>query len=116
MANGLLRLSAAALTVLAMLPGPEAKADDTGFASIHTWRKVGKKTCMLDHYHSGQGSGQTTKAAESAAIANWASFTSLEYGSDWASYKIAEKKTMKCAKEDATSWTCNTDALPCRPR
>jgi hypothetical protein len=92
-----------------------ARADETGLASIHTWKKVGKKTCMLDHTHTGQASGANRKAAEAAAIQNWASFTDLEYGSDWASFKLSERRTMTCSRDGAQSFTCLTESLPCRP-
>lgn len=91
------------------------RADETGLASIHTWKKVGKKTCMVDHYHSGQGTGANRKAAETAAIQSWTSFTDLEYGSSWASFKIAERKSMQCSQDGSNSFNCQTEALACRP-
>lgn len=100
---------------MALSVAAPAGADQTGLASIHTWKKVGKKTCMLDHFHSGQGSGPNRKAAELSAMKSWMGFTDLEYGSDWASYKIAERKSMSCNQDNDSSWTCNTDALACRP-
>jgi hypothetical protein len=112
MTNRLLLISA--MAALTMSVG-SARADETGLAAIHTWKKVGKKTCMLDHYHSGQGTGANRKAAEAAAIQSWASFTDLEYGSSWASFKIAERKSVKCSQDGSNSFSCQIEALACRP-
>jgi hypothetical protein len=91
-----------------------AAADETGLASMHAWRKVGKKTCMVDHFHSGSGSGATQKIAEMAALRDWSSFTDFEYGSDWANPRIAAQRTMRCSRE-STTFACQVEALPCRP-
>ncbi len=90
------------------------EADDTGLASIHTWRKVGKKTCFVDHYHDGQGTGISRAIAEKSAITNWVGFTALEYGSDWGSYGNAVNKTMTCRQTN--EWVCDVSAIPCRGR
>lgn len=90
-----------------------ASASETGLASMHTWRKVGGKTCMADHYHTGNGSGTTRALAEKSAISSWADFTALEYGSSWASFKLAAGKQMNCTGS-GTSWQCTINALPCR--
>ena len=88
-------------------------ASETGMASIHQWRKVGRKTCMADHSHNGSGSGGTRAQAERSAIAHWADFTSLEYGSSWASFGNAIGKQMSC--NGGSGWSCSLDATPCRP-
>lgn len=90
------------------------RADETGVAGIHTWQKVGKKTCLVDHYHYGSGSGRTRKEAERAAIGSWAGFTAWEYGSSWGRYAIAVGKSMNCSN-DAAEWSCSTHARACRP-
>jgi hypothetical protein len=92
------------------------RADDTGMSGIHSWRKVGTKTCFVDHTHDGSGSGTSQKLAELAAIRAWVSFTDLEYGSDWAQFRNAHDKTMKCSREGAALWSCRTEATPCRGR
>ena len=52
-----------AASTLTTAPLPVA-ASETGMASIHGWRKVGRKTCLVDHDHSGTGSGSNRKIAE----------------------------------------------------
>lgn len=90
-------------------------ADDTGLASIHTWRKIGKKTCFVDHYHDGNGTAATRDKAEASAIRNWVEFTALEYGSDWSSFGNAASKTMTC-RQSMSEWICDLAAIPCRGR
>jgi hypothetical protein len=99
----------------AWAPSP-ARADDTGVAGIHSWVKVGRKTCMLDHFHDGSGTGNSRKKAETAAKQSWTDFTAWEYGSDWARYSISESKQMNCSRNGASDWSCNTSSRPCRPR
>ena len=109
-----LSLAAAALVVAGSSFAP-AIADETGLASMHSWRKVGKKTCFVDHSHAGSGNGASKKAAEMAAISSWVSFTALEYGSSWADFRNAAAKEMRCGANGPGSWSCNLDAIPCRP-
>lgn len=102
--------------VMAMLAGPSlaALADDTGVAtSLHTTVRVGGKTCFSDHSHAGTGSGASRKIAEMQAINNWAGFTAWEYGTDWAKFSKAVRKSMSCSGSGA-NWTCNLDATPCK--
>jgi hypothetical protein len=89
-------------------------ADETGMASIHPWRKVGKKTCLVDHEHAGSGTGINKKAAELSAIRSWISFTDLEYGSDWASFNNSVGKQMRCSAGSG-SVQCDLLATACRP-
>ncbi|MDX2259669.1 MAG: hypothetical protein NW205_12240 [Hyphomicrobiaceae bacterium] len=91
-----------------------AVADQTGMASMHSWTKVGGRTCMSDHYHYGGTSGtkSTKKAALSDAIASWQSFTDFEYGSDWASFNLATGKQVDCS-ESSSGWSCQIEARPC---
>jgi hypothetical protein len=63
-----------------------AQADETGVASIHSWVRTGGKTCLVDHYHDGSGSGSTRGSAQAAAIRAWAEFTAGEYGTSWGRY------------------------------
>jgi hypothetical protein len=90
-----------------------AMADDTGFASMHTQARVGRKMCFTDHYHYGSGNGSTRAAAERDAIGSWASFTDFEYGSDWARYSKAVRKKMSCSSS-GSGFSCQVEALPCR--
>jgi hypothetical protein len=106
-------MCALALCVSAPITGP-VQAQETGVAGIHSWVKVGRKTCMLDHFHDGSGTGSTKKQAERAAIGAWTEFTAWEYGSPWGRYSIAVSKSMECT-QSAGSWSCHTQARPCRP-
>jgi hypothetical protein len=87
---------------------------ETGIAKIHTLVKVGRKTCMLDHFHDGNGNGPTRAQAERAAIRSWVEFTSWEYGDSWRSYSIAIGKKMTCSQKSG-GWSCDVQARPCRP-
>jgi hypothetical protein len=100
-------------SVLLLAAAIAARADDTGLAGIHDWRKEGGRTCLSDHYHDGAGTGETRKAAEASAIASWTDFTVLEYGTVWGSYKIAAGKQMNCTEKGAKEWSCATTARPC---
>ena len=82
--------SAAALLRLACSRPPGAA--ETGFAGIHPWSKVGKKTCLVGHQHAGSGSGNSLKEAQSRAIGSWSSFTDLEYGDSWANYNARHRE------------------------
>jgi hypothetical protein len=104
---------ACALAIAGLLAG-NAAAQETGVASIHSWVKVGRKTCMLDHFHDGNGNGKTKAQAEKAAITSWAEFTAWEYGPPWGRYSIAVSKSMKCS-QDGGMWNCHVQARPCRP-
>jgi hypothetical protein len=89
MARLTLTAAAFALTTAVSTLGPVAtvaQANETGMASIHSWRKVGKKTCLVDHDHAGNGSGTNRQQAELAAIRAWTGFTDLEYGAAWANF------------------------------
>jgi hypothetical protein len=113
-----LAVGAAALG-LALLAGetvarPSATAQETGIADIHSWVKVGRKTCMLDHFHDGSGTGPTRGTAERAAIRSWAEFTAWEYGDPWGRYSIAASRKATCSQESGT-WRCAVEARPCRP-
>lgn len=86
-----------------------ATADDTGFAYAHDIRG----RCMTDHYHYGSGTGRTKSAAMRDAIASWAGFTALEYGSDWARWGRAAGKGASCSR-DSTGFSCSISARPCK--
>ena len=107
---------ACALAVLGLLAGSAwaQQGAETGVAQIHTWVKVGRKTCMLDHYHDGAGNGASRVLAEKSAIVSWSEFTAWEYGTPWARYTNAVSKTMNCSQSSG-GWTCQIQARPCRP-
>jgi hypothetical protein len=93
--------------------GAPVQASETGVAGIHSWVRVGGKTCLLDHYHDGSGSGASKAAAQASAIRSWADFTAWEYGSSWGRYGLAVGKSMNCSGGGG-SWSCNTSARACR--
>ena len=86
-----------------------------GSPGIHTWVRVGGKTCMVDHYHDGSGTGSTRARAQASAIRAWVDFTAWEYGRAWGSYAAAAGKSMSC-NGSGGSWSCNASARPCRYR
>jgi hypothetical protein len=89
------------------------QASETGVAGIHSWVRVGGKTCLVDHYHDGSGTGATKGAAQAAAIRSWVDFTAWEYGSSWGRYGLAVGKSMNCDR-GTSGWSCNTSARACR--
>ena len=112
-----LLVSAAALCLLLAAGRAVAHSsyEETGIAGIHAWVKVGRKTCMVDHFHDGSGTGPTRIMAERAAIRAWAEFTAWEYGSAWGRYAMAASKKATCSREGGSSWRCAVEARPCRP-
>jgi hypothetical protein len=97
----------------ALAQSAPARADETGVAGIHTWVRTGGKTCLVDHYHDGSGSGSTRGGAQASAIRAWAEFTSWEYGTSWGRYGLAVSKSMSC-DHGMGGWSCSTSARPCR--
>jgi hypothetical protein len=88
---------------------------DGAMASLHAQRREGGKICMADHFHNGSSSGQPSrKAAEIAAIRDWAGFTAWEYGTHWGNYGIAGSKRINCT-QSGSSWGCDLEARPCKP-
>jgi hypothetical protein len=106
--------AAVVLAVGTFSVAPSVDAGESGMASIHSWRKVGKKTCLVGHQHAGSGSGNSLKAAQNQAIGSWSSFTDLEYGSSWASFNNAAEKVMRCGPNGGGSYQCDLMATPCR--
>lgn len=94
--------------------GTSASANETGVAQmLHQLQKVGGRTCLVDHFHDGNGSGASKAAAMNAAISAWSGFTAWEYGSSWGRYGLARNKTANCSRSSA-GWTCDISAIPCR--
>jgi hypothetical protein len=101
-----------ALGVLLGTAGMARAEEETGIASIHSWVRMGHKTCLADHFHNGNGHGATRAQAERAAVRSWVDFTAWEYGGSWGRYSLAASKKMTC--ERSGSWTCFLEARPCR--
>ncbi len=110
------RLGAVVVGAVLATSGVAAAAPgvDTGMAgAIHDLRKEGKRVCIVGHYHYGSGTGGTKKRAEADAIASWASFTDLEYGSAWANFQKAANRRLSCST-GVGGFSCNVEARPCR--
>ena len=106
-------LCAGAMALALGVSAGAGKAQETGLAGMHSWVRVGGRTCMLDHFHDGSGSGATRAQAQAAAIRSWIDFTAWEYGRRWGSYAAAVSKTMSCSGTRG-SFNCSTSARPCR--
>jgi hypothetical protein len=110
------RISFATVLMMISVSGlaGHANADDTGFASSHSWRKEGGRTCFAEHTHYGSSAGLANKKiATTEAIKSWAGFTAWEYGTDWANFNKAAGKQIKCS-QGASGWGCEIEARPCR--
>ncbi len=106
------RLIAIGGVILTLTPFP-VSADQTGLAAMHDMRRERGRLCFSDHYHYGSSAGQRTrKAAQRAAMRSWASFTAMEYGSDWARVSRARSKSMRCSRSGG-GWGCDFEARPC---
>ncbi len=93
---------------------PQASADETGLASIHTLRRERGRLCMADHWHYGSsGVHRSRRAAQREAIRSWQDFTDLEYGSSWARFYRAHSRRVNCSRSGG-GWTCNAEGRPCR--
>lgn len=107
-------VGALALTlVLTAAPINRLAAEETGVAGIHSWVKIGRRTCLADHFHTGNGNGASLRMAQAAAIRSWTDFTAWEYGGSWGRYSLAMSKSMKCERSSG-GYSCTTDARPCR--
>lgn len=87
-----------------------------GMSDLHAQVRVGNRICMLDHFHTGSGTGSTKDAAMKSAIASWSGFTAWEYGGNWGSWKLSESRNGKCEPGLGGGWSCTIHARPCRPR
>ena len=99
----------------ALLAASGGGASAQALEDLHTQRPEAGRWCMADHFHSGSSNGNSSRAAaEAAAISSWSSFTALEYGNHWGSWRIAGSRKMNCSS-NAGSWGCEAEARPCRP-
>lgn len=71
-----------------------------------------RKSCWVDHYHYGSGSGKTKRSAKKAAIASWQSFTAWEYGAKWGKFRLAKDKRVSCSGSRG-SYSCQASGIPC---
>lgn len=85
-----------------------------GLATIHDLRIENGRLCMSDHEHFGQsGVWSSRELAAKRAAQSWAGFTRLEYGAEWADFRVAAAKRIDCSPS-GESWTCAVQARPCR--
>lgn len=105
-------LSSLFIAGLALTIAQSASAQ--GLDGLHDQRAEGGRWCMSDHTHVGSGSGATRQAAEREAASSYSSFTALEYGNQWGSWRLAAGRTTNCS-QTAGSWSCNIEGRPCRP-
>lgn len=81
---------------------------------MHSWSRVGGKTCFTSHTHYGSSSGHRTKrAAMRAAVDDWQTFTAGEYGLDWGYFHRAHARLKACGK-DSSGWYCSIEGRPCK--
>ncbi len=93
--------------------GQSAQQDGT-LVGLHALRSERGLVCMAEHTHTGSSTAQPSrKAAELAALRDWASFTAWEYGSHWGNAAIAGSKSFSCSRKGATH-ACDFEARPCR--
>jgi hypothetical protein len=114
MMKGFWCAGALALGLMTALGGA-AVAQETGLASMHSWVRAGGRTCLLDHFHDGSGSGPTRAAAQRAAMQAWSDFTAFEYGPRWGSYGASIRQRMRCTGGPG-NYSCDTSSRPCRYR
>lgn len=101
-------------TLAVLLPISTSRADDTGFASMHSQIRVGNKRCFSDHSHGGSSSGHKTRAAAvQAAVSSWYVYTVNEYGTDWSNINKAHRRSLSCQPR-SDGWGCELNAYPCK--
>jgi hypothetical protein len=106
------KLCAGALVMGLMMAAGGAVAQE-GLSGLHDWVRVGGKTCMVDHFHDGSGSGATKAQAMASAIRSWSDFTSWEYSARWGRYSAALSKSANCSGTRG-NYFCSVSARPCR--
>lgn len=105
-------LGASVLAIMSVCT-PGAAVAQEGLSGLHEWVKVGRKTCMVDHFHDGAGTGPTKAQAQAAAVRSWQDFTAWEYSDRWARFSAALSKSVTCTGTRGNI-TCNVSARPCR--
>ena len=105
--------AAGSIAAMIMVCTGSASAQQSGLAGMHDQYVSKGRRCFSGHTHVGTGSpaGKKRQAIASAAQ-DWSSFTALEYGSSWASWRIATGKTISC-EQSSRGWTCEVQARPC---
>ncbi len=105
----------AVLAAVLATPVTAHAQQDGALVGLHELRREGRSICMVGHFHYGASSGHRTKRlAMRTAVADWAGFTALEYGSHWANWRRARNKGANCERA-GSGWTCSISARPCKP-
>lgn len=110
-------LVAAAVAAIPYSAFADNARDAGGLAALHRLGLEDGRLCMSDHPHFGQtGTWPTLEAAKLSAVQSWSGFTRIEYGDDWADFRIAADQKFNCSPARSaydSSWTCNVEARPC---
>lgn len=108
-------LTAAAAVAFTFVTITATPTDANTLANMHTIKPVGGKMCMVDHPHHRESGAFRSKAqAKARVIRAWENYTRFEYGSAWASYRLAIKKNLKCTTSSGGQTSCTLVAYPCR--
>jgi len=107
------RFARAGAMALALAALPTTVQAQDGMAGMHSWVRIGGRTCMLAHFHDGSATGKTQAEAERAAITAWESFTAWEYSHRWGRYSNAVSKSKTC-NGTRGEFSCTVSARPCR--
>jgi len=83
--------------------------------SLSTSPAFARKSCWVDHYHYGGGSGKTRRQARREAIAAWQGFVAWEYGADWGHFSRAKNRRVTCSGSRG-NYNCEATAIPCHRR
>ena len=93
---------------------PLALPQDGSLLALHDLRREGNLVCIVGHTHTGSSVGMPSrKAAEVAAMRNWAEFTGWEYGSHWGNPSLSANKSMQCSGL-GNKHSCDFESRPCR--
>lgn len=109
-------IAAIPLAAFFVLGAGHASAQQSGMAGMHDQYVVKGRRCFTSHTHVGTGSVSRSKRhAIVSAARDWSAFTSFEYGSSWASWRVAVGKAVECERS-GQGWLCEVQARPCLMR
>ncbi len=109
-------IAASAMAALFVFGAGHAGADQSGLAGMHDQYVSKGRRCFSSHTHVGNGSAYRKKRqAIASAAQDWSSFTAFEYGTSWASWRVATGKNVAC-EQSGQGWTCEVQARPCLMR
>jgi hypothetical protein len=104
------RAGAIALALAAL---PTTVQAQDGLAGMHSWVRVGGRTCLVGHFHDGSATGKSKEEALRAAIKAWESFTAWEYSHRWGRFSAAASRSTNCTGTRG-DFTCNVSGRPCK--